>query len=125
MDIPLWEVADLDQPSGKGDKKILREVSIFLYFKFSFKSIVCFHFCLILFHTPLFRSRICLVCIMLQFFPREQFRSMFLLFLFFFAFLTIFFFGLFYVFRYKHLTLQNSTSFFLLKELTVYRASLA
>ncbi|XVE85734.1 hypothetical protein DITRI_Ditri17bG0114800 [Diplodiscus trichospermus] len=25
LDIPLWEVADLDQPSGKGDKKILRE----------------------------------------------------------------------------------------------------
>ncbi|EOY01678.1 Asparagine synthase family protein, putative [Theobroma cacao] len=27
LDIPLWEVADLDQPSGKGDKKILREVA--------------------------------------------------------------------------------------------------
>ncbi|XP_022776741.1 asparagine synthetase domain-containing protein 1 isoform X3 [Durio zibethinus] len=28
LDIPLWEVADLDQPSGKGDKKILRERAI-------------------------------------------------------------------------------------------------
>ncbi|MFQ6637481.1 hypothetical protein Gotur_013848 [Gossypium turneri] len=27
LDIPLWEVADLDQPSGKGDKKIMREVA--------------------------------------------------------------------------------------------------
>lgn len=27
LDIPLWEVTDLDQPSGTGDKKILREVS--------------------------------------------------------------------------------------------------
>ncbi|KHG24869.1 Asparagine synthetase domain-containing 1 [Gossypium arboreum] len=27
LDIPLWEIADLDQPSGKGDKKILREVA--------------------------------------------------------------------------------------------------
>ncbi|KAK9276100.1 hypothetical protein L1049_005631 [Liquidambar formosana] len=27
LDIPLWEVADLDQPSGTGDKKILREVA--------------------------------------------------------------------------------------------------
>lgn len=27
LDIPLWEVADLNQPSGAGDKKILREVS--------------------------------------------------------------------------------------------------
>ncbi|KAJ4960612.1 hypothetical protein NE237_020522 [Protea cynaroides] len=27
LDIPLWEVADLDQPLGKGDKKILREVA--------------------------------------------------------------------------------------------------
>ncbi|GAV61443.1 Asn_synthase domain-containing protein/GATase_7 domain-containing protein [Cephalotus follicularis] len=27
LDIPLWEVADLDQPSGIGDKKILREVA--------------------------------------------------------------------------------------------------
>ena len=26
LDIPLWEVTDLDQPSGTGDKKILREV---------------------------------------------------------------------------------------------------
>ncbi|KAL8106089.1 hypothetical protein AgCh_029771 [Apium graveolens] len=25
LDIPLWEIADLDQPSGVGDKKILRE----------------------------------------------------------------------------------------------------
>ncbi|KAF5449509.1 hypothetical protein F2P56_029947 [Juglans regia] len=27
LDIPLWEVANLDQPSGTGDKKILREVA--------------------------------------------------------------------------------------------------
>ncbi|XP_024018287.1 asparagine synthetase domain-containing protein 1 isoform X1 [Morus notabilis] len=27
LDIPLWEVTDLDQPSGTGDKKILREVA--------------------------------------------------------------------------------------------------
>ncbi|KAG9140921.1 hypothetical protein Leryth_010441 [Lithospermum erythrorhizon] len=27
LDIPLWEIADLDQPSGIGDKKILREVA--------------------------------------------------------------------------------------------------
>ncbi|CAL5396377.1 unnamed protein product [Camellia sinensis] len=27
LSIPLWEIADLDQPSGKGDKKILREVA--------------------------------------------------------------------------------------------------
>lgn len=27
LDIPLWEIANLDQPSGTGDKKILREVS--------------------------------------------------------------------------------------------------
>ncbi|KAF7827969.1 asparagine synthetase domain-containing protein 1 isoform X1 [Senna tora] len=27
LDIPLWEVANLDQPSGIGDKKILREVA--------------------------------------------------------------------------------------------------
>ncbi|PPS00487.1 hypothetical protein GOBAR_AA20164 [Gossypium barbadense] len=27
LDIPLWEIADLDQPSGKGDKKILREAA--------------------------------------------------------------------------------------------------
>lgn len=26
LDIPLWEIADLDRPSGVGDKKILREV---------------------------------------------------------------------------------------------------
>lgn len=26
LDIPLWEIADLDQPSGVGDKRILREV---------------------------------------------------------------------------------------------------
>ncbi|KAI3467239.1 hypothetical protein Pfo_023902 [Paulownia fortunei] len=29
LDIPLWEIADLDQPSGVGDKKILREVKTF------------------------------------------------------------------------------------------------
>ncbi|KAK1382310.1 hypothetical protein POM88_020045 [Heracleum sosnowskyi] len=28
LDIPLWEIADLDQPSGVGDKIILREISI-------------------------------------------------------------------------------------------------
>ncbi|KAF3431594.1 hypothetical protein FNV43_RR26325 [Rhamnella rubrinervis] len=27
LDIPLWEIADLNQPSGAGDKKILREVA--------------------------------------------------------------------------------------------------
>lgn len=27
LDMPLWEIADLDQPSGIGDKKILREVA--------------------------------------------------------------------------------------------------
>ncbi|XP_017223437.1 uncharacterized protein LOC108199924 isoform X2 [Daucus carota subsp. sativus] len=27
LDIPLWEIADLDQPSGVGDKRILREVA--------------------------------------------------------------------------------------------------
>ncbi|XP_024989077.1 asparagine synthetase domain-containing protein 1 isoform X2 [Cynara cardunculus var. scolymus] len=27
LDIPLWEIADLGQPSGVGDKKILREVA--------------------------------------------------------------------------------------------------
>ncbi|KAL6983325.1 hypothetical protein U1Q18_016713, partial [Sarracenia purpurea var. burkii] len=27
LKIPLWDIADLDQPSGKGDKKILREVA--------------------------------------------------------------------------------------------------
>lgn len=27
LEIPLWEIADLHQPSGKGDKKILREVT--------------------------------------------------------------------------------------------------
>lgn len=26
LDIPLWEIADLTQPPGLGDKKILREV---------------------------------------------------------------------------------------------------
>lgn len=40
LDIPLWQVANLDQPSGIGDKKILREVGI-LYFLFGhFPSIV-------------------------------------------------------------------------------------
>lgn len=28
LDIPLWEITNLDQPSGIGDKKILREVSV-------------------------------------------------------------------------------------------------
>ncbi|CAN7102235.1 unnamed protein product [Brassica rapa subsp. narinosa] len=27
LDIPLWEIADLEQPSGMGDKKILRQVA--------------------------------------------------------------------------------------------------
>ncbi|OVA00814.1 Class II glutamine amidotransferase domain [Macleaya cordata] len=27
LEIPLWEVADLNQPTGRGDKKILREVA--------------------------------------------------------------------------------------------------
>ncbi|XP_021756673.1 asparagine synthetase domain-containing protein 1-like isoform X2 [Chenopodium quinoa] len=27
LDFPLWEIANLNQPSGKGDKKILREVA--------------------------------------------------------------------------------------------------
>jgi len=27
LDIPLWEIAKLDEPVGKGDKKILREVA--------------------------------------------------------------------------------------------------
>ncbi|XP_031099449.1 asparagine synthetase domain-containing protein 1 [Ipomoea triloba] len=27
LDIPLWEIADLNQPSGVGDKKILREIA--------------------------------------------------------------------------------------------------
>ncbi|XP_031472777.1 uncharacterized protein LOC116245281 [Nymphaea colorata] len=27
LDVPLWEIADLDQSTGKGDKKILREVA--------------------------------------------------------------------------------------------------
>ncbi|XXG55544.1 hypothetical protein AAC387_Pa03g3192 [Persea americana] len=27
LEIPLWEIADLDQPSGRGDKRILREVA--------------------------------------------------------------------------------------------------
>jgi hypothetical protein len=26
LEIPLWEIAKLDEPVGKGDKKILREV---------------------------------------------------------------------------------------------------
>ncbi|KAK1413723.1 hypothetical protein QVD17_35501 [Tagetes erecta] len=31
LDIPLWEIADLRQPSGVGDKKILREVAKMLH----------------------------------------------------------------------------------------------
>ncbi|KAI3731526.1 hypothetical protein L1987_62714 [Smallanthus sonchifolius] len=31
LDIPLWEIADLRQPSGVGDKKILREVARMLH----------------------------------------------------------------------------------------------
>ncbi|XP_042500737.1 asparagine synthetase domain-containing protein 1 isoform X2 [Macadamia integrifolia] len=30
LDMPLWEVAELDQPMGRGDKKILREVALLL-----------------------------------------------------------------------------------------------
>ncbi|KAF3777581.1 Asparagine synthetase domain-containing protein 1 [Nymphaea thermarum] len=30
LDVPLWEIADLDQSTGKGDKKILREVLLLL-----------------------------------------------------------------------------------------------
>lgn len=30
LDIPLWEIADLEQPSGTGDKKILRQVASLL-----------------------------------------------------------------------------------------------
>ncbi|KAJ6844800.1 asparagine synthetase domain-containing protein 1-like isoform X1 [Iris pallida] len=33
LDIPLWEIAELDEPSGKGDKKILREVARLLGLK--------------------------------------------------------------------------------------------
>ncbi|KAL0302316.1 UNVERIFIED_CONTAM: Asparagine synthetase domain-containing protein 1 [Sesamum angustifolium] len=33
LDIPLWEIADLNQPSGVGDKKILREVARLLGLK--------------------------------------------------------------------------------------------
>jgi hypothetical protein len=32
LEIPLWEIAKLDEPVGKGDKKILREVCTFFYF---------------------------------------------------------------------------------------------
>jgi len=28
LEIPLWNIAELDEPAGRGDKKILREVSI-------------------------------------------------------------------------------------------------
>ncbi|XP_068656690.1 uncharacterized protein [Aristolochia californica] len=30
LEIPLWEIADLNQPAGRGDKKILREVACLL-----------------------------------------------------------------------------------------------
>lgn len=33
LDIPLWEIADLRQPSGQGDKKILREIALVLGLK--------------------------------------------------------------------------------------------
>ena len=36
LDIPLWEIANLDQPSGIGDKKILREVNAISFVKFTF-----------------------------------------------------------------------------------------
>lgn len=32
LEIPLWEIADLDEPAGRGDKKILREVNLSAYF---------------------------------------------------------------------------------------------
>lgn len=38
LDIPLWEVANLDQPSGTGDKKILREVGNYLFSDLMFNS---------------------------------------------------------------------------------------
>lgn len=31
LDIPLWKVANLSQPSGIGDKKILREVNPYFF----------------------------------------------------------------------------------------------
>jgi hypothetical protein len=31
LEIPLWEIAKLDEPVGKGDKKILREVCTFFF----------------------------------------------------------------------------------------------
>lgn len=42
LDIPLWEIANLEQPSGTGDKKILREVSYgYFYVRlYSFFSLV-------------------------------------------------------------------------------------
>ena len=39
LDIPLWVVTDLDQPSGTGDKKILREVSAISYVRFLCSSV--------------------------------------------------------------------------------------
>lgn len=36
LDIPLWEIADLNQPSGVGDKKILREVHFNCLHKISY-----------------------------------------------------------------------------------------
>ena len=41
LDIPLWEVADLNQPSGAGDKKILREVSAISFVQFTFHVMPC------------------------------------------------------------------------------------
>lgn len=29
LEIPLWDIANLDEPVGKGDKKILREVGAY------------------------------------------------------------------------------------------------
>jgi asparagine synthetase B (glutamine-hydrolysing) len=36
LNIPLWEIANLDQPSGIGDKKILREVSAISFVNLTF-----------------------------------------------------------------------------------------
>lgn len=33
LDIPLWDIVDLGQPSGQGDKKILREIALVLGLK--------------------------------------------------------------------------------------------
>jgi hypothetical protein len=38
LEIPLWEIANLDEPVGTGDKKILREV--FISFVLSYMEVV-------------------------------------------------------------------------------------